>query len=206
MCFSSPGLSIGWRAILPAKVPWYESRTISSESGEAIIPHRAFRSNLMPTALAMIGRAVKPSNRGRKTREQSPASINSGRITRHSSQAALEEWPTNRPERQFYVAGLRIRFEVSWTDRLSVYTQIATTATSRPEALMNRSMSSGSLVRIVAFCRRAVVTTTASTTSDVLVMPRLAIAKIPLLIKHDWRNLPQGNCDVIPRVAAFADA
>jgi len=49
--------------------------------------------------------------------------------------------------------------------------QIATTATSRPEALTSRSMSPGSLVRIVAFCRRAVVTTTASTTSDVLVMP-----------------------------------
>jgi len=49
--------------------------------------------------------------------------------------------------------------------------QIATTTTSRPEALQSRSMSPGSLVRIVAFCRRAVVTTTASTTSDVLVMP-----------------------------------
>ena len=49
--------------------------------------------------------------------------------------------------------------------------QIAMTATSRPEALTSRSMSSGSLVRIVAFCRRAVVTTTASTTSAVLVMP-----------------------------------
>ena len=49
--------------------------------------------------------------------------------------------------------------------------QIATTATSRPEALTSRSMSFGSLVRIVAFCRRAVVTTTASTTSTVLDMP-----------------------------------
>ena len=49
--------------------------------------------------------------------------------------------------------------------------QIPTTTTSRPEALTSRSMSSGSLVRIVAFCRRAVVTTTASTTSGVLVMP-----------------------------------
>jgi len=49
--------------------------------------------------------------------------------------------------------------------------QMATTATSRPEALTSRSISSGSLVRIVAFCRRAVVTTTASTTSAVLVMP-----------------------------------
>lgn len=49
--------------------------------------------------------------------------------------------------------------------------QIATTATSRPEALTRRSMSCRSLVRIVALCRTAVVTTTASTTSAVLVMP-----------------------------------
>jgi hypothetical protein len=49
--------------------------------------------------------------------------------------------------------------------------QIATTATAWPEALTSRSMSSGSPVRIVAFWRSAVVTTTASTTSAVLVMP-----------------------------------
>ncbi len=53
----------------------------------------------------------------------------------------------------------------------SVIPQIATTATSRREALISRPMSSGSLVRIVAFCRTAVVTTTASTTSEVLAMP-----------------------------------
>ena len=49
--------------------------------------------------------------------------------------------------------------------------QIAMTATAWPEALTSRFMSSGSPVRIVAFWRRAVVTTTASTTSAVLVMP-----------------------------------
>ena len=49
--------------------------------------------------------------------------------------------------------------------------QTATTATSRPEALTSRSMSSGSLVSIAALSRSAVVTTTASTTSDVLVIP-----------------------------------
>ena len=59
----------------------------------------------------------------------------------------------------------------TYPGRIVVIPQIATTATSRPEALTSCSMSSGSLVRIVAFCRRAVVTTTASTTSDVLVMP-----------------------------------
>ena len=53
----------------------------------------------------------------------------------------------------------------------SAVLQIATTATSPPEARTSRSVSPGPLVRIVAFCLRAVVTTTASTTSDVLVMP-----------------------------------
>lgn len=48
----------------------------------------------------------------------------------------------------------------------------ATTATSRPDALTSRPMSSRSRVRIIALCRRAVVTTTASTTSDVLDMPK----------------------------------
>ena len=65
----------------------------------------------------------------------------------------------------------RRRRRQGWNRRARPLTQIATTATSRPEALTSRSMSSGSLVRIVAFCLRAVVTTTASTTSAVLVLP-----------------------------------
>jgi|SRR5471030_59715 len=67
-------------------------------------------------------------------------------------------------------ADLAFADDAFWTDRLRL-PQIATTATSRPEALTSRFMSPGSPVRIVAFCRRAVVTTTASTTSEVLVMP-----------------------------------
>ena len=70
------------------------------------------------------------------------------------------------------VFGMRNSYSLTtYPGRIVVIPQIATTATSRPEALTSCSMSSGSLVRIVAFCRRAVVTTTASTTSDVLVMP-----------------------------------
>jgi hypothetical protein len=49
--------------------------------------------------------------------------------------------------------------------------QTAITVISRPEASTSRLMSSGSLVRIIAFWRTAVVTTTASTISAVLVLP-----------------------------------
>ena len=51
-----------------------------------------------------------------------------------------------------------------------LYCQTATTATSRPEALTSRFMSSGSLVRFIVFRRRAIVTTAASTTSVVLLL------------------------------------
>ena len=50
---------------------------------------------------------------------------------------------------------------------------------SRPDALTSRLMSSESLVRIMAFWRRATVTTTASTTSTVLVMPSSRPASAP---------------------------
>lgn len=55
---------------------------------------------------------------------------------------------------------------------VSAAPQTAMTASSRPEALTSRFMSSGSLVRIIAFSRTAIVTTTASTTSAVWVLPR----------------------------------
>ena len=95
-------------------------------------------------------------------------------ITRHLDKTGhvriVSGWPTIRSERQFRVRASHSR--TMYPGRIVfAMPQIATTATSRPEALTSRSMSSGSLVRIVAFCRRAVVTTTASTTSAVLVRP-----------------------------------
>lgn len=54
---------------------------------------------------------------------------------------------------------------------VSATPQMAATDVSRPQALTSRSISSGSPVRIMAFWRRAVVTTNALTTSAVLVMP-----------------------------------
>ena len=49
--------------------------------------------------------------------------------------------------------------------------QTATMGTLRPDATTRRFMSSGSLVRIVACWRRAIVTTTASMTSAVPLLP-----------------------------------
>jgi len=97
---------------------------------------------------------------------------------RSYARASLGSLGRNRP----YLASVRVADDadgapvfgcVNFSLRRGVFfalPQTVTTATSRPEALTSRCMSCGSLVRIVAFWRRATVTTTASTTSAVLVI------------------------------------
>jgi len=108
--------------------------------------------------------------------------INSERITRHSEGAAPDELSAEAASelctsrgRSAGSTGFRVRTSRSsatYPGRVGAATlQTVTTATSRPEALTSRSISSRSLVRIVALCRMAVATTTASTISEVLVMP-----------------------------------
>jgi len=85
--------------------------------------------------------------------------------------APRQPGPPNPPDSRSFGSGRIISSEIVFA-----ISQIATTAISRPEAPASRFMSSGSPVRIVAFCPRAVVTaktstTTASTTPVVLVRP-----------------------------------
>ncbi len=113
-----------------------------------------------------------------RTPRRLPSAIDcSGRLTGDSENATTEPPLPDLCTERRSAQSARFRcpdfaFATTYPGRIVfAIRQIATTATSRPEALTSRSMSSGSLVRIVAFCRTAVVTTTASTISDVLVMP-----------------------------------
>jgi hypothetical protein len=123
---------------------------------------------------AVFPRTASASGRIRSASAERLGVLDPGGTSHHRDNTSMwiaSGWATNPPGAPVY--GVRTSHSLTAYPGRIVFAipQIATTATSRPEALTSRSMSSGSLVRIVAFCRRAVVTTTASTTSDVLVMP-----------------------------------